>query len=240
MTMREMGRMGVVAGLGLIVVAVGTGANLGLADSAEFASRRPPAPTPATASAGRPLVWDGAAVAREADTLAVAEGTVIRLTLQDSLSTRASAVGDTFHAEVAEPVYAGERVALPLGTVVTGRVTEVRESGGARERAVLHAGFLHAAVEGDTVPFSAALEGTNPVMRSRISTVERSAKIGGGALLGGLAGAYLTGGNGAIAGAAVGGLAAAVWVMSTQDVDVVLPAGSALRVRTTREIEVVR
>lgn len=205
-----MGRMGVVAGLGLVVAAVGLGDV-----SAETS-------------------------AQEVDTLTVSRGTEVRLTLRDSLSTRTSAAGDTFRAEVAEPVYDGQRVALPLGAVVTGRVAEVRESGGARERAVLRTGFLHVAVEGDTVPFSAELVGTNPVMSSRISTVERSAKIGGAALLGGLAGAYFTGGSGALAGAAVGGLAAAVWIMSTQEVDVVLPAGSALRVRTTREVEVVR
>lgn len=182
----------------------------------------------------------GGVSAQEVDTLAVVEGTEVRLTLRDSLSTRASAAGDTFRAEVAETVYDGERIALPLGAVVTGLVTEVRESGGARERAVLHTGFLHVAADGDTVPFQARLVETNPVMRSRISTVERSARIAGGALAGALVGGYFTGGTGALAGAAVGGLAAAVWVMSTQDVDVLLPAGSALRVSTTREVEVVR
>lgn len=206
MTMREMGRTRVVAGLWLGLVALGV----------------------------------GDVSAQEVDTLSVAEGAEIRLTLRDSLSTRASAVGDTFRAEVAEPVYDGERIVLPAGAVVTGRVIEVRESGGARERAVLHTGFLHVAADGDTVPFQARLVETNPVMRSRISTAERSARIAGGALLGGLVGGYFTGGSGALAGAAVGGLAAAVWVMSTQDVDVLLPAGSALRVSTTRAVEVVR
>lgn len=213
MTMREMGRTGVVAGLCLGLAALGAGGV-----SAETSGRG----------------------VQEVDTLTVAAGTEVRLTLRDSLSTRASAVGDTFRAEVAEPVYDGERIVLPSGAVVTGRVTEVRESGGARERAVLHTGFLHVAADGDTVPFQARLVETNPVMRSRISTVERSARIAGGALLGGLVGGYFTGGSGALAGAAVGGLAAAVWVMSTQDVDVLLPAGSALRVSTTREVEVMR
>lgn len=213
---REMGRTGVVAGLCLFVA--GLAATGGTRVSAE---------TPA-------------GIAQEVDTLTVGEGTEVRLTLLDSLSTRSSAAADTFRAEVAEPVYDGERIVLPLGAVVTGLVTEVRESGGARERAVLHTGFLHVGVAGDTIPFGARLVETNPVMTSRISTLERSAKIAGGALVGGLAGAYFTGGTGALAGAAVGGLAAAVWVMSTQDVDVVLPAGSALRVSTTREVEVVR
>lgn len=229
---REMGRMGVVAGLCLFVAGLEPGARLGLADGARVASHRTRAPALSGASAAPPR--------QEVDTLTVGEGTEVRLTLLDSLSTRSSAAGDTFRAEVAEPVYDGERIVLPLGAVVTGRVTEVRESGGARERAVLHTGFLHVGVEGDTIPFSARLVGTNPVMRSRISTAERSAKIGGGALVGALVGGYLAGGTGALTGAAVGGLAAAVWVMSTQDVDVVLPVGSALRVSTTREVEVVR
>lgn len=196
---------------------------------------------PASAAVGpasRPPA-SGPAV-QESDTLAVSAGTEVRILLLDSLSTRRSAPGDTFRAEVAEPVYDGQRVALPPGSVVTGRVTEVRESGGARERAVLHTGFLHVAVDGDTVPFRARLVETNPVMSSRISTLERTAAIAGGALAGGLAGAYLTGGGGALAGAAVGGLAAAVWVMTTQDVDVVLPAGSRMRVRLTADVEVVR
>ncbi len=227
MTTREMGRTGVVAGLGVVV-----------AVTASVAPLRPSRPAPDPGFAPGPA--DGARVAQEVDTLTAATGTEVRLMLRDSLSTRASAAGDTFRAEVAEPVYDGERIVLPMGAVVTGRVTEVRESGGARERAMLHTGFLDVAVDGDTVPFSARLAETNPVMRSRISTAERSAWIGGGALAGGLVGGYFTGGSGALAGAAVGGLAAAVWVMTTQDVDVLLPAGSELRVSTTREIEVER
>jgi len=245
---REMGRMGVVAGLCLFVAGLEPGARLGLATEARVASHRTRATALSRASARLPRREGAGGVsgersaggAQEVDTLTVGSGAAVRLTLLDSISTRSSAAGDTFRAEIAEPVYDGERIALPLGAVVTGRVAEVRESGGARERAVLHTGFLHVQVEGDTIPFAARLLETNPVMTSRISTLERSAKIGGGALVGGLAGAYFTGGTGALAGAAVGGLAAAVWVMSTQDVDVVLPAGSALRVRTTREIEVVR
>lgn len=236
MTLREMGRMGVVAAVCLFVAGLEPGARLGLADGARVASHRTRVPAPSRASAGLPPLE----VAQEIDTLTVAEGTGVRLTLRDSLSTRASAAGDTFRARVAEPVYDGQRIALPTGAPVTGQVTEVRESGGARERAVLHTGFLHVVVEKDTIPFSARLVETNPVMRSRITTAERSAWIGGGALVGGLVGGYFTGGSGALAGAAVGGLAAAVWVMSTQDVDVLLPAGSELRVSTTREIEVVR
>lgn len=233
---------------------------LGLADSARVARHRGPptgrssggahrrpsaAPNPVPRrprleGAGGVSAETSAGGAQEIDTLTVAEGTEVRITLRDSLSTRTSAAGDTFRAEVAEPVYDGRRLALPAGAVITGRVTEVRESGGARERAVLHTGFLHVEVGDERYPFRAALVETNPVMSSRISTLERSAKIAAGALLGGLVGGYLTGGSGALAGAAVGGSAAAVWVMSTQDVDVVLPAGSGLRARITREIEVIR
>lgn len=225
------------AGLG-IAVAGALAVPPGTADEPRTASRPTPPGGPGGATSTATAAREGGR--RAADTLAVPAGTRVRVTLRDTLSTRSSSAGDTFRVELAEPVYDGDRVALPAGAVVTGRVAEARESRGVRERAVLHTGFLHVEVGGRKLPFRAELVETSPVMRSRTTRLERVAKIAGGALLGGLAGAYLTGGTGALAGAAVGGLAGALWVMSTQDVDAVLPAGSRMRLRLTREIEVSR
>ena len=61
-----------------------------------------------------------------ADTLTIAKGTSVDLSLEQSLDSNTAKVGDTFKAKVIQPLYAEGQVALPAGTIVHGRVDSVK------------------------------------------------------------------------------------------------------------------
>lgn len=169
----------------------------------------------------------------------VPAGTRVRLVLEDTVGTDRSRPGDPFSARVARPVSAGDGVAVPAGATVVGRVEAARRSGSARESALLRLSFRSLLSEGRELPFPAELVASDPVMRARVGTGERAAWIGGGAAAGGAAGWWLAGSSAAaLSGAALGGVAVALYLMGTQDVDAVLPAGSAVEVQLRRPIRV--
>jgi hypothetical protein len=61
-----------------------------------------------------------------ADTLTIAKGTSVDLSLEQSLDSNTARVGDTFKAKVIQPLYAEGQVALPAGTIVHGQVDSVK------------------------------------------------------------------------------------------------------------------
>jgi type IV secretion system protein VirB10 len=67
----------------------------------------------------------------------IAPGTHILLSMINSISSKQAQVGDRIYLETAFPVLAGNRIAIPQGSYVTGTVTEVKRP--ARGR---HAGEL--------------------------------------------------------------------------------------------------
>ena len=55
---------------------------------------------------------------------------------------RVKRVGQPIHARIVEPVYAFDRIVVPMGSEVTGRITKIGEiSGGKRTMAALDADF---------------------------------------------------------------------------------------------------
>ena len=55
------------------------------------------------------------------------EGTTLRVTLNQQLSTATTQLGSVFSARLIKPVMKNGRVVIPIGSVVTGRVTSVSE-----------------------------------------------------------------------------------------------------------------
>lgn len=73
--------------------------------------------TPAVRAQGSaPLTTDGTQVV---------QGTQVRLTLQNGLSTKVAHDGDPFTAVVAEPVFAGNQLLLPAGAIIHGTVSGI-------------------------------------------------------------------------------------------------------------------
>ena len=56
----------------------------------------------------------------------VPKGYQIEIELDDTLDSRTAHVGQSVHARLTQPITAGGRVAVPEGTRVTGKITEVK------------------------------------------------------------------------------------------------------------------
>lgn len=173
-------------------------------------------------------------------------GTVLKVRINEALSTRSTAVNAVFTAELLEPVLRDGRVLLPVGSSVTGRVTEVH--GGKR---VSGAASMHLMTQSVTLPDGTAypLQGqvvdTDLFKATKIddegTIVRRDHKtetLGAMTLStgsGAAAGAVFGGWPGALVGAAVGaGVSTVVWLKQDRQAD--LPAGTRVSFMLTNPI----
>lgn len=140
---------------------------------------------------------------------------VIRVRINQSLSSKTARVGDRFSTTVTEPVYGSNGVqVIPVGSKVWGRVSSVKRSG-RRSPGTITVSFTSAQLpNGKSYPINGSLSSlqTDDVNADNEGTVEGSSNrkrdavfIGGGAAGGALIGAIAGGGKGAAIGAILGG-----------------------------------
>jgi len=204
------------------------------------------------------LVAAAAAVRAQADvngppeaSYAIASGTHLLLRLTNAVNTKSAVVGDRVYLQTAAPVFLGGRLVIPVGSYVTGMVTESDRAGRVKGKASLNLQFESLTLPNGVVrdvrsrAGSADTRGNLDRNEGRITgdsnagndarTVAQTtaAGTGIGAIAGGAAGHLGMGaGIGAAAGA-VGGLAR---VLTSRGPDVVLPAGSTLEMVLDREL----
>lgn len=188
-----------------------------------------------TAWAALPLIAVLAGCSATAE-LPVPSGTEISATLDQRLSTKDNASGDSFSATVASDVVDEEgRVLIPSGATLRGKITAVRDEGTEEEPAYLQLQLQNVEVRGASVPMTAEVTRVEP--RRRSETHDEAAKIGGGTAAGALLGALVSGGDaaGTVAGAAVGAAAGTAITLGTAHQHAYLPAGSGIGVRINEE-----
>ena len=132
--------------------------------------------------------------------IVVPDGTVLAVRLTESLSSDLNEKGDTFIASLASPILVDDRVVVPEGADIKGRVVEVESAGRFSGRPsilieVTRLGFNGNSYDLRTTQYSK--EGSSRNVRS-------VATIGGGAGLGAILGGILGGGKGAAIGAIIG------------------------------------
>jgi hypothetical protein len=181
--------------------------------------------------------------------ITVAAGTQIPLKLAQGISTKSAKVGDAVYAQTVFPVTANDRIVIPAGTYVQGRISEIKRPGRVKGRAqflmhfttmIFHSGYtvmLPGAVEN--------LPGTEKqTVRDKEGTIQQDGTKGKDA--GTVA---KTAGEGAVVGAVVdrgvrgagigGGAGAAVGLASvllTRGPDVTLPAGTSVLIVLERPL----
>jgi hypothetical protein len=97
------------------------------------------APTSDSLSIHRPVAGINAST-NETIPLTVPKGTAVQVVLDKEV--RIQRVGQSIHGRVAEPVYAFDKLVLPVGTEVTGQITQLKgASGGRRTLDALNADF---------------------------------------------------------------------------------------------------
>lgn len=167
-----------------------------------------------------------------ATSLVLPEGTELHLILEEGLSSATSRVGETVTARVERAVGDDGRIVLPGGTVLQGRVTDVRSSGRVSGRARVAVDFDRIVVRGRTHELQAT-----QILAEAPSQSGRDAKIvGGSAAAGAILGAIADGKKGAVRGAVVGAGAGGAAVLITKGREIEMPAGSRWTVRVRNSV----
>ncbi len=192
-----------------------------------------PAPTPAPAPAETAGVPEAPVERKpvEPRSTTLPSGTRVAVSLSQSLSAKASNVGDTFTGVVAQPVTtASGRTIFARGTQVAGTV--VASKGRGRFKGAGALGIQLTTISGQTVTTSEyEQEEKGKGKRTGVLT-------GGGAGLGAIIGGIAGGGKGALIGGLAGGGAGAAGSGLTGNKDIVIPAETVITFRLTAPLTV--
>lgn len=149
-------------------------------------------------------------------TYTVPADTIIRVRLNQQLSSRTARIGDRFSANVTEPVHAGAGVeVIPVGSKVWGRVTSVKRAARRSPGTILVAFNSVSLPNGKSYVINGSLttleaDDVNADNEGSVSGTSNRKRdmvfIGGGAGAGALIGAIAGGGKGAGIGAIIGGV----------------------------------
>jgi len=180
--------------------------------------------------------------------LVVPAGTKVPLALKHAVSTKSAREGDSVYAETTFPVVQDNRVLIPAGTYVQGRISHVQRAGRIKGRAevLMHfttliypSGYtvmLPGAVENVPGADKTSIKGEEGTIRQdsqkgeKIGTVASSA--GTGAVIGGLS----RGGKGAAIGAGIGGAVGTAIALLSRGNDVKLDAGTTVEMVFQRAV----
>ncbi len=187
-----------------------------------------------------------------ANEIVIPVGTKIPISLKNAISTKANQQGDPVYAETTFPVVINERIVIPAGTYVQGRIMQIKPAPRFKGRAEVMIHFTTLIYpSGYTVMLPGSLENAPAVDQAKVKDKEgtiradsdkgsKAAKVaipaaGGGAMAGGIA-------TGTRGGAALGaGLGAAVGVgiaMLSHGNEVKLPPGTTLEVVLQRDVAI--
>lgn len=214
----------------LLIVACQAGSKESASGSGEVGSK-PGVKTAAKARTGEADGGGGILKIFKPEPLILPEGTELPLVFESSASSATSKRGDLVVAKLASDVRAGEKVVLPEGTEVRGRVSAAVPSGRVK-------GLARLAIDFDTL----VLKGKEHAVETRTIdiTAEKTHKkdaaiIGGGTAGGAIIGAIAGGKKGAAVGAAVGAGAGTGTVLATKGKEVTLPAGTQRTIKLTKD-----
>jgi type IV secretion system protein VirB10 len=196
---------------------------------------------------------DAAAAPQTIKPAVIPAGSRIPLLLKQAISTKNARDGDAVYAETAFPFVANERVLVPAGTYIQGKISHVERAGHGHGRAEILMHFTSMIYpSGYTVMLPGSVENTpgaehNTVKDSegtirqdsetgkKIEDAAKGGAIGtvGGATAGGLA----TGGlNGARVGAGAGAAAGIAWALLKRGSDVRLDVGTSIEMEIQRDV----
>jgi hypothetical protein len=184
---------------------------------------RKPTPTPATEPSAAPR--PGATGA------SLAAGTVFHARLVDSISSARNKVGDELKARVLSDVKDEQgRVVVPAGSVVTLEVTAIHESENKSDTGTLTLAPSQITVNGKSYALNASIDSIGTQLQGRKTNAGDIGKVGAGAAIGAVVGRVLGGSTkGAVIGGVLGGAVGAQRAVETKDRDVVVPAGSSVK-----------
>jgi len=201
----------------------------------------------AQAPAGTPSN-SATSVPANAPELTIPAGTRVPLALKHAISTKATREGDAVYAETTFPVVADNRVLIPAGTYVQGRISHIKQAGRISGRAEVLMHFTTLIYpSGYTVMLPGAVENAPGVDKTKIKddegtiradgqTADKVGTIAGTAATGTVIGAATHGGTGALIGAGVGGAVGTAIGLLTRGNEVKMDAGTTLEMVIQRDV----
>ncbi|HVS15307.1 MAG TPA: hypothetical protein VMV46_15370, partial [Thermoanaerobaculia bacterium] len=169
----------------------------------------------------------------EEEQVVVPAGTVLQVSLGETLSSHDTAVGERFDAVVLQDVAVDGVVAIPAGARLAGQVTEAMPARKIGGRARLSLAFDALDLGDREVPVVASIVRVGKSERAKDAAI-----IGGSTIAGAVLGEEIDDGDGGVIGAIVGGLAGTAAAKKTHGKPIVLEAGTELSVRLEGPIEV--
>jgi glycine zipper 2TM protein len=202
-----------------------------------------PAPSPAAANPSPPAAPAPAPAPSTPRMLTLAAGTLLEGTLSSTISSKTNKVGDRVTVRVASDVKNSSGVVVvPAGSTIDLTVTSIEP---ARDKSSA-AGKLTLAVtgitvRGDSYPIQADVSSIITSMKGGGVGTSEAAKVGAGAVIGGIAGRVIGGDKtGTIIGAVVGAAAGAAVAVETANRNVVVAAGSTVGITLREPLRVTR
>lgn len=198
-----------------------------------------------------------AAIPVSAQSHQVLQGTQVRLTLLNGLSTSVARDGDPFTAVVAEPVYMGNELVLPAGARVNGTVGSIirpRRFGLIRGQASINLAFHSIEIDHHEMPVQLSILSLSDPAEHANGKARKDVKVEEGAVLHqkrdvkGTAVALALGtGGGSVVGAVfshvvrgtvIGLIGSSAYVMIRKGKEVELPAQTGMLVRLDNTISI--
>jgi type IV secretory pathway VirB10-like protein len=182
--------------------------------------------------------------------LLIPAGTKVPLSLKHAISTKQTKEGDAVYAETTFPVVLNDRVLIPAGTYVQGRISHIQRAGRIKGRAEVLMHFTTLIYpSGYTVMLPGSLEnapgvdnsnmkGEEGTIRGDSQAVQKVGTVAGTAATGTVIGAATSGGKGALIGAGIGGAVGSAIALLTRGNDVKMDAGTTLEMVIQRDIPV--
>lgn len=190
------------------------------------------------------------AQARALHELTIPAGTKVPIRLKNTISTKANHEGDPIYAQTTFPVVVNEKIVIPPGTYVQGKISSIKPAGHLKGRAEVLVHFTTLIYpSGYTVLLPGSLENAPGVNNSKVKDKEgtiqadsnkgkTAATIAGPAAEGTLIGAVARGGEGALIGAGVGGAVGTAIAALSHGNEVRMEPGTTLEVVLQRDVAV--
>jgi hypothetical protein len=190
--------------------------------------------TSGTAETAPPAASQKAVAAPAPKPILLDAGTVISVTMDQSISSRDSNPGDNFDASLSAPVIVDGKLVIPSGAKAKGTVTVAKSAGRFKGSAELGVTLESMTVSGRKYPvhtssFTQASKG-----RGKRTAIGAGAGAAAGAVIGALAG----GGKGAAIGAGAGAGAGTAGAALTGNRDIDLPAETNVTFKLTQPLEI--
>jgi hypothetical protein len=213
-----------------------------------------PAPPSQSASGQTTPSVKASPTSQDPKAVVIPAGSKIPLTLKQAISTKNAREGDAVYAETAFPFVLNERILIPAGTYIQGKIMHTEHPGHSKKRAEILIHFTSMIYPtGYTVMLPGSVENTpgadsNGVKDSegtiqadkdtgkRLEDAAKGAAVGG--TVGGIGGAAAGGLNGARYGGLAGLAGGVAWALLKHGPDVKLEVGTSIEMEIQRDVPV--